>query len=77
MGDTTTLGEALGEIVDEILKSYGVDKDRNPVIRQLLYQAAAMTASLMVKHYNREQLEHEELTEFSPKWGIKGNSNVH
>lgn len=79
MSEVTTLGEALGDIVDEIMQAHDIDKEKHPVVRQILYQVAACTASLMVKHYTREQApEREELTTAS--WTLnrpKGSSNVH
>ncbi len=76
MSQMTTLGEALGEIVDEVMRTHGIEKEKHPVVRQVLYQVAACTASLMVKHYNREQLEHEE-KDLMPLYRAKGSNNVH
>lgn len=79
MSEVTTLGEALGEIVDEILKTHGIDKGKHPVMRQIMYQVAACTASLMVKHYTGEQAP-EQHEEFKESWTVnrpKGSNNVH
>lgn len=80
VSDVTTLGEALGEIVDEIMKTHGIEKDNHPVVRQILYQVAACTASLMVKHYSREQsLEQHDEREAAP-WSLKrpkSSGNLH
>ncbi len=76
MSEMTTLGEALGQIVDEIMKAHGVEVEKHPVMRQVMYQVAACTASLMVKHYARVDLEREE-AESEPKPWAKGFNNVH
>jgi hypothetical protein len=78
MSEVTTLGQALGEIVDEIMRAHDIDVKKHPVVRQILYQVAACTASLMVKHYTREQAEHEEVQK--APWTLnrpKSSNNVH
>ncbi len=77
MSEVTTLGEALGKIVDEVMKTHDIDVAKHPVVRQILYQVAACTASLMVKHYSREQaLEREEAQNWPTK-PPRGSNNVH
>lgn len=46
-----TLDDALAVLVEDLMNSYGMAPEKHPEFRNVLFQVAASTASLMAKHY--------------------------